>query len=114
MPDTLACRASCVLTLDDNLSVAWQVKGLNQSVIDGRYLSPYIGSLAHPGIAGTKGVLREYWTNYSAGNLVGLTGPRAFESALTAKGIQVTVLGEGTWPEPRRIVIEQQLLLADN
>jgi signal transduction histidine kinase len=97
------------LKVDDNLAVAWQVAGLKQSVIDGRYLSPCVDVQNQKPLAGTRSLLREYWTNYSAGSLMGLTGPRSYESALAAKEVQVTVLGPGTWPEPHRITLDRPL-----
>ena len=57
----------------DCLSVAWQGAGLSQSVIDGRYLTPWIradenliNSAAH---ATSNGILREYWENFFSSDL---------------------------------------------
>jgi signal transduction histidine kinase len=102
------------ITLYDNLAVAWQFAGFEQSVIYRPYLSPYIASREQAWLTGTNGILREYWTNFTAGNLTGLTGPRPLESALTAKEIHVEVLGSRYWPEPRRKTPNQQLLPEEN
>jgi signal transduction histidine kinase len=96
-------------TLDDHLSVAWQGPGLKQGVIDGRYLTPWIENLDQAPFAGTKGVLREYWTNYFNGTLVRISGPRHFDSALGAEKVRATILGQGTFPVPKRIALNQQL-----
>jgi signal transduction histidine kinase len=102
------------LTLNENLAVAWQFAGLDQSVVSGFYLSPYITSGEQAQVAGTKGILREYWTNFSAGNLTGITGPRPLESVLTAKEIHVAVLGLANWPEPKRKILNQELQPEEN
>src|SRR6185503_13880016 len=44
----------------------------------------------------------------------GLTGPRPFESAISAEDVQATVLGPGEFPAPRRITLDQHLLPDDN
>jgi signal transduction histidine kinase len=102
------------LTLADHVAVAWQGPGFNQSVIDARHLTPWIiqptrSSAPAGSAAGTNGILREYWTNYSVGGLGSLTGPRPFESAFTADEVKVTVAGQGAWPAPRRIGIARPL-----
>ena len=104
---------------DDHLAVAWQGPGLKQSVIGGRYLTPWVDHrdsslLTGPSGRGTNGILREYWTNFSAGNLTTLTGPRPFASALTVEGAKAVRLGQGTWPEPRRVALGQELRPEDN
>ena len=102
------------LTLDDNLSVAWEGPGLPQSVISGRYLSPYIDNPDEMPYAGDAKILREYWTNYTAGSLEPISGSRPFAAVLTAKNVQTTMLGKGTWPEPKEITLNQQLHAEDN
>lgn len=102
------------LTLADNLSVAWQGPGLEQSVIAGSYLSPYIENPDQSRFANTSNILWEYWTNYTAGTLEQITGARPFASAITANDVQITVLGNGAWPKPEQISPEQQLRPDDN
>jgi len=102
------------ITLADNLSVAWQGPGLNQSVIAGRYLTPWAEGPVLKVFAATNGILREYWTNYLCGTVAGISGPRSYESALTAKGIHLTVLGSGSMPQPRSINLHRALPLEDN
>jgi signal transduction histidine kinase len=107
------------LTLGDHLAVAWQGPGVSQSVIDARYLTPWVvqpsrSSPARDPNHRTNGILREYWTNYSVGALMALTGPRPFESALTASELKVTVAGPAPWPAPRRIVLDRPLPPEDN
>jgi signal transduction histidine kinase len=101
------------ITLDDHLAVAWEGPGLHQSVIEGRYLTPWVSQPDQEPFARQDVILREYWTNYFSGNLEGICGPRPFDSALTARGLQVTVLGEGTLPTPKSIPLGQPLLPED-
>ena len=102
------------LTVDDHLSVAWQVPGMARSIIDGSALTPWNGpaSGGWPGGAVSAvptGVLREYWTNYSVGNVTALTVPRPLTFGITAHGAELSVLGEGTWPEPKVVEPGQAL-----
>jgi signal transduction histidine kinase len=99
-------------TQADHLSVAWRGPEMNRAVISGQYLTPWMAS--HGSTTETKGILREYWTNYSAGNLAPLTTPRAFESALTVDKVQLTVLGEGKLPDPMYVTVNQNLLPEEN
>src|SRR5262249_17256255 len=69
----------------EHLSVAWRGPGIRQSVIASSFLTPW-GSA----VAGTNGILREYWTNYSSGDLEGVAGPRKFESTLTVQNVRVS------------------------
>ena len=96
-------------TMKDNLAVAWQGPGLKQSVIDGRYLTPWAkgGDLNHS--AQTNGILREYWTNYSAGDLAVIASSRPFESALSVEKLKINVLGQGPLPEAEWIPIRRPL-----
>lgn len=96
----------------DHLSVAWQGPALSQSVIDGRYLTPWSEG-SGPEEAPTNGILREYWTNYSAGDLTGLGGARPFESALTVREVCVSIHGPGELPIPDRIALNQPLRAED-
>jgi signal transduction histidine kinase len=102
------------ITEDDNLSVAWQGPGLGQAVISGRYLTPWVENPDQVSFAKTDGILREYWTNYTTGNLVGISGPRPYASALSTKTIHLTNLGPGDMPEPHRIFLDQPLPPEDN
>jgi len=102
------------LTLDDNLSVAWEGPGLSQSVIAGNYLSPYIENAGQSRFADTPGILWDYWTNYTAGNLEPITGSRPFQSAITARDVRLTVLGKGSRPQAEDILLDQTLRPEDN
>jgi len=93
----------------ENLAVAWQGPGLSQSIIASPYLTPW-----RTNGEATNGILREYWTNYSAGDLEGLTGPRAFESTLTVENVHVASADPGALPAPITISLNQQLSPEDN
>jgi signal transduction histidine kinase len=87
------------LLLNDHLAVAWQGPGMERAVIEGRYLTPWTSEMA----VATNGVLREYWTNYSAGNISPVVPSGPVEFGLTGKNARFTVLGEADWPEPEKI-----------
>ena len=102
------------ITQNDHLAVAWQGPGISRQIIDGRYLTPWI---EHPqGIspAATDGILREQWTNFTAGTLSGITGPRAFESALTVREIHLAVLGSADLPKPHPVSLQRPLTPENN
>lgn len=102
------------MTKADNLAVAWQGPGLKQSVIDGRYLAPWNQSGGPNRFAQTNGILREYWTNYSGGDLTILASSMPFESALTVEKLKVSILGKGKLPEAELISFRQPLPLEKN
>jgi signal transduction histidine kinase len=94
-----------------NLSVAWEGPTLKQTVIDGRFMVPWRedGERAAADSSADRGVLREFWTDYSASSLEPLRGSRAVEMGLTLRGIQVAVIDEGVWPDPRPFEPGRQL-----
>ena len=98
----------------DHLAVAWRGPGLAQSVIDGRYLTPWGETDGPAPFAQTNGILREYWTNFSVGNLPPLTTPRPYESALTVRQVEITFLERGELPNAKPIVFNQQMLPEEN
>jgi len=98
---------------DENLAVAWQPPGYKQSVIDGRYLSPWIEYPEQVQSLETNGVLREYWTNFTLGNLAGVIGRKSDSSIFSLKEAQASVIGQGIWPEPQRISLDQPLPAQD-
>jgi len=103
------------ITQNDHLAVAWQGPGLTRQVIDGRYLTPWVGSRQGTSLPATSGILREQWTNFTAGTLSGITGPRVFDSALTAREIRLTVLGLAkNMPQPRAVSLHRALAPEDN
>ena len=102
------------LLLDENLAVAWQPPGFRQSIIDGHYLTPWIEGQEQTHLSETNGVLREYWTNYTLGNLAGIIGQKPFTSMFVLKGAHVTVMGQGIWPESQQIFLDQPLLPENN
>ncbi len=91
-------------TVGDHLAVAWQGPGLEQSVIDGRYLTP---PGREPAALTTNGVLREFYTNYTAGDLAGVGGARPFQSVLSVENVGVRLLGQGQLPRPDHLVAGQ-------
>jgi signal transduction histidine kinase len=102
------------LLLNENLAVAWEGPGFNQTVIDEHYLTPWIENPDQIPSVGTNGVLREYWTNYTLGFVSGLTGRRQLNFALTLKRAQLTIQGQGTWPEPLHVSLDGPLPVENN
>ncbi len=97
------------LLLDENLSVAWQPPGFKQQIIDGRYLTPWCEDAGAAAFSATNGILREYWTNYTAGSLSGITGQKASTPMFVLKAATVTVVGQGAWPLPQMTPLDQPL-----
>ncbi len=91
-------------TVGDNLSVAWQGPGMEQAVIDGRFLTPCGRG---PADLATNGILREFWTNYLAGDLADVGGARPFQSVLSVESIGARVLGRGPLPQAEPFVLGQ-------
>jgi signal transduction histidine kinase len=101
-------------TVNDNLSVAWQGPTIAQSVIDGRYLVPRAEDRYWTHLTETNGILRKYWTNFSAGNLAIITGPKPFGGALTVERARVSIRGPGRLPKPGTINLSESLKPEDN
>jgi signal transduction histidine kinase len=97
-------------TVGDNLAVAWQGPGLEQSVIEGRYLTPREGLKELT----TNGILREFWTNYISGDLTDLGGGRPFQLGLSVESVGVHFGGEGQLPKPSPIAAGQAWRAGDN
>ncbi len=97
----------------EHLAVAWSGPSFEREVISQQYLRPWS---VPSDIAGTitNGVLREYWTNYGRGDLVGLGGARPFESILTVREIKVQILGRGEKPVPQPLAPGQKLSMEQN
>jgi signal transduction histidine kinase len=101
----------------DNLAVAWQGPTIRQTVIDQRYLTPWTGEGDELPALPPNGILRQYWTNYSAGNLPTLTMWRSQEapfSMLSVRSPQVTVHGSGSLPRPDEMALNERMSADDN
>jgi signal transduction histidine kinase len=93
----------------EHIAVAWDGPGLARSVIADPYVTPW-GAKRDT----ASGVLRECWTNYTAGDLEGLTGPRGFGSMLTVEKVRITGSAPGELPAPQRLALNQPLSAGDN
>lgn len=85
----------------DNLAVAWQGSGLEQSVIAGEFLSPWMdrdNSLAAHFGERTKGILQEVCTNYFAGAVEPLTVRGPLAAPVTVNAPRFDTLGRDTFP----------------
>ena len=95
----------------DHLAVAWRIPASDRSsveVIDGRYLVPWSGG-EDEGVDAAAGILREYWTDYTAGAVIGMAGPRPFASALSVRAMTVQPHEWVGLPTPEPISLNQAL-----
>lgn len=100
----------------ENLAVAWQQPSPGDSsisVIDGHYLTPWHPRAIKPD-PDTNGILREYWTNYPAGDVAGMAGARPFESAITVEKISLQIHGAGELPKPESLALNRPWKAEDN
>lgn len=97
----------------EHLAVAWQGPNFSRRIIGAAHLIPWNDSTAVTSVA-TNGVLREYWTNYLAGDVAGMGGVRPFEAVLTVPAVQVQIHGRGEWPAPAPLALDQRLPARDN
>ena len=97
----------------DNLAVAWQGPNIAQSVIPGSHLVPW-NQGRYAGLAATNGILREYWTNFTAGDVAGLHAPRPFESALRLEQLHVLRREPGALPKPVRLSVDAPWMATNN
>ncbi len=97
----------------DNLSVAWEGPNIKQSVIPGTNLTPW-NQGRYAALVATNGILREYWTNFTAGDLSGLRTPRPFESALRLEQLHLLRREPGALPKPVRVSFDSTWMAANN
>lgn len=97
--------------LGEHLAVAWQGPDLQQSIIDGSFITPWPngGTNLQP-----NGILQEHWTNFALGTLAAITGERRVESLVSAKGVTFSVHGTNHWPEPKLLSLKDPLTPEDN
>ena len=98
----------------DNLAVAWQGPTITQAVITATHLTPWNGGTYATMVPATNGILREYWTNYSAGDVAGLRALRPFESALSVEQLHVLRCQRGPLPKPLPMSFAPQWLATNN
>jgi signal transduction histidine kinase len=97
----------------DHLAVAWQGPTVRQSVITASHLIPWNpGPYAESAV--TNGILREYWTNFTAGDVSGLRRPRPYESALRLDRLHVLRRERGKLPQPTRVSFASQWMSTNN
>lgn len=88
-----------------HLSVAWEGPEMKQAVIDGRFVVPWPeeGTVMAPDLESrsARGILQEFWTDYSVGSLAPLKASRVGETGLTVQGMQISNLADGVWPDPQ-------------
>ncbi len=100
----------------ENLSVGWQEPAPGEpeiSIIDDRYLTPLRDNTRVPD-SSTNGILREFWTNFPAGDVTGMAGARPFQSALTVEKVSVQVHGPAELPSPESLAVNRPWSPAEN
>jgi signal transduction histidine kinase len=119
--------------LDEHLAVAWAGPNIKQSIIEGRYLTPWVDvgvkSSQQPAVAPSnslssldplhsssdgRGILAELWTNFTCGNLLAITPDRPVDLGVTARGVRIRVLETNRWPAPVQIDLATQLASENN
>jgi len=93
----------------DCLAVAWKGPGVEQSVIDGRYLSPASTLTA----AVTNGIVREYWTNFFLTTL-SMLKPEPEQESASIRLPRLKVLASGNLPESQLIRMGEPLTESNN
>jgi signal transduction histidine kinase len=85
--------------IGDTVAVSWAGPGIEeQSIIDGRYLTPYTNHQ-------TNGIIREQWGEYLPMSVESLTGGRNERGVVEALAPRVKVLEDGGFPEPLAVGI---------
>jgi hypothetical protein len=97
----------------DNLAVAWQGPNITQSVIASNYLIPW-NQGRYAALVAANGILREYWTNFTAGDVAGLHTPQPFESVLSVEQLHVSGREPGTLPKRVSVLFYPQWMAANN
>ena len=97
----------------DNLAIAWQGPNIAQSVIPGSHLIPWNRGPYADRVA-TNGILREYWTNFTAGDVAGFHASRPFKSALSIEQLHVLRREPGALPKPVLISFDPQWMATNN
>jgi signal transduction histidine kinase len=97
----------------DNLAVAWQGPNIAQSVIPGSHLIPW-NQRRYSDLVASNGILREYWTNFTAGDVAGLHASRPFESALRLEQLHVLRREPGALPKPVRLSFDSPWMATNN
>lgn len=92
----------------DCFAVAWQGPGIQRSVIEGSYLTPWVETFtsgARPaGISSpTNGLLLECWTNFFVRQYDALRVQSPLESIVRISSLRLTAAGDGRLPAPQRI-----------
>jgi signal transduction histidine kinase len=98
---------------EDNLAIAWQGPNMTQSVIPGSHLTPWSHG-RYADLVGTNGILREYWTNFTTGDVAGLHGPRPFKSVLRVEQLHVLRREPGALPKPVLVSFNPRWMTANN
>lgn len=88
---------------DPNLAVAWRGPGLQQSIIAGEYLVPWVDWFASPDAKTgdrTNGLLQETWNNFFANTVEPLTTRSPVASPVTVFAPRLDVQEHNVFPEP--------------
>lgn len=100
-----------------HLAVAWEGPEMKQDVIDGRFVVPWRveGGVppTSPDSSPAHGILREIWTDYAVGYLEPFKTGKVAEGGLTVRGMRISRLGDGVWPDPQPFEPGRQLASED-
>jgi signal transduction histidine kinase len=92
----------------NSLAVAWNGPGIERSVIDGQYLTPWIdlsdeNTRALPGPIPTNGLLREQWNNFFVSDFAALHTPNPNESFVRIPSLTLTKIADEGMPAAVKI-----------
>jgi signal transduction histidine kinase len=93
----------------DCLAVAWKGPGVEQGIIDGRYLSP----APSPTAAVTNGIVREYWTNFFL-NTLSLLKPEPEAQSASVRMPLLRMVTPGSLPQPELIRMGEPMNESNN
>jgi signal transduction histidine kinase len=101
---------------NDHLSVAWEGPGIERAVIPGESLTPWNDQRAAMNGKGdeSKGVLREYWTNYTVGSLTPLMPVGPADAPMGGRDVLFEMLGPGAQPAAQAVNLREPLLPENN
>jgi signal transduction histidine kinase len=93
--------------MGDTVAVSWQGPGISeQSIIDGRYLTPYSNHR-------TNGIIREHWDDYFLMSAQSLTEGMNMEAVVALHVPQIEVLEDSGFPDPMTLALGEAIEPSD-
>jgi hypothetical protein len=96
-----------------HVAVAWEGPGVERSIIDGRYLSPWIKDEGRDANTATGGILREFWRGLLAKSIADLENTPPLLGPPFIDRASITVSGTWSRGDPQRIEAGQTMAEKD-